>query len=113
VVNKCIFIGHLGSDPEVRTVGDDKKVANFSLAVRSGKEGTEWVRVAAWDRQAEIAEKWLTKGSKAYVEGELRTRSWEDNDGNKRYSTEVIARLLLNLTSKGERERESDDSPLL
>lgn len=106
MVNKCIFVGNLGADPEIRTTSSGKEVCNFSLAVRAGKDGTEWVRVVAWEKMAETAEKFLRKGSRAYVEGELRTRSWEDKEGNKRYSTECIARLVLAMDSKEEREDE-------
>lgn len=102
MVNKCIFIGNLGADPEIRTTSSGKEVANFSLGVRSGKDGTEWIRVVAWEKMAENVEKYLRKGSRAYVEGELRTREWEDNDGNKRYSTECIARLVLGMNSRSE-----------
>lgn len=111
MVNKCIFIGNVGQDPEIRTTTSGKEVANFSLAVRAGKDGTEWVNVVAWEKMAEVCEKYINKGNKVYVEGELRTRSWEDNDGNKKYRTECIARLVLNLDKRGERSSSADENP--
>ena len=104
-VNKVILIGNLGKDPEVKTVGSDK-VANFTLATNESykdKEGnkveqTEWHNIVMWRKLAELAEKYLTKGSQIYLEGKLKTRSWEDKDGNKKYMTEVQA---FNMTFLG------------
>lgn len=98
-VNKVILIGNLGSDPEVRTIESGAKVANFSIATTErykDKNGnpvdkTEWHNIVMWRGLAEIAEKWLKKGSQIYVEGKLRTRSWDDQNGNKRYTTEIMA----------------------
>lgn len=98
-VNKVILIGNLGRDPEVRTVNSGQKVVNLSLAVserwkdKNGdrQERTEWVKVVVWnERIADVAEKWLKKGSKVYVEGQLQTRKWTDKDGQERYTTEVV-----------------------
>lgn len=99
-VNKVILIGNLGRDPEVKTLSDGTKVANLSVATserwtdkQSGekKEKTEWSRVVVWnERIADVAEKWLKKGSKVYVEGQLQTRKWTDKDGQERYTTEVV-----------------------
>ena len=97
-INKVILVGHLGRDPEVRTVESGVKVARFSLATtetfkdKNGerKDQTEWHNVICWRNLAEIAEKYLVKGRQIYVEGRLRTRSWEDN-GVKKYTTEVYA----------------------
>jgi len=105
-VNKVILIGNLGSDPEVRTLEGGTKVANFSIATsekfknREGNtvERTEWHNIVMWRGLAEIAEKWLKKGSQIYVEGRLRTRSWDDQNGNKKYTTEV---LVDNMTMLG------------
>ncbi|MBP9150913.1 MAG: single-stranded DNA-binding protein [Flavobacteriales bacterium] len=105
-VNKAILIGHLGSDPEVRTIESGTKVANFSIATterykdKSGNpvDKTEWHNIVMWRGLAEIAEKWLKKGSQVYIEGRLRTRSWDDKDGNKRYTTEI---LVDNMTMLG------------
>src|SRR3954453_23149880 len=99
-VNKVILIGNLGKDPEVRSTQDGSKIVNFSLATSetwndraSGerKERTEWHRVAIFnERLAEVAEKYLRKGSKVYVEGSLQTRKWTDQQGQERYTTEVV-----------------------
>lgn len=96
-LNKCMFIGRLGADPEVRET-PNAQVANMRIAVtdtwkdKNGQkqESTEWVPCVAWRKQAEIAQRFLRKGSKIYVEGKWKTRSWEDkNGGGKRYTTEV------------------------
>ena len=101
-VNKVIIIGNLGRDPEVRTMQSGDKVANFSVATserwkdrNSGEmqERTEWHRVVIFGRTAEIAEQYLRKGSKVYIEGQLQTRKWEDNQtGQERYTTEIVIR---------------------
>jgi single-strand DNA-binding protein len=98
-VNKVILVGNLGKDPEVQTFDNGIKKATFSLATTEkfkNKEGvlaeeTEWHKVVVWRKLAETAEAYLHKGSLLYVEGRLRTHSWDDKDGNKRYTTEVIA----------------------
>ncbi|NPA94391.1 MAG: single-stranded DNA-binding protein [Thermodesulfobacteria bacterium] len=107
-LNKVMLIGRLGSDPEIRYTQDGTPVANFSLATDSPvKRGdqweseTEWHRVVAWRRLAEICSEYLGKGRLVYVEGRLRTRSWEDRDGNKRWTTEIIARDIQILDSRG------------
>ncbi len=101
-VNKVIIVGNLGRDPEVRTMQSGDKVANFSVATserwkdrNSGEmqERTEWHRVVIFGRTAEIAEQYLRKGSKVYIEGQLQTRKWEDNQtGQERYTTEIVIR---------------------
>lgn len=99
-VNKVILIGNLGADPEVRHLQNGASVANFRLATsetykdrQTGerREQTEWHNVVAWRGLAEITEKYLRKGSKVYVEGKLRTRKWQDKDGQDRYTTEIQA----------------------
>jgi single-strand DNA-binding protein len=99
-INKVILIGRLGSDPEVRYTPSGVAVANFNIATSeewkdkdSGekKERTEWHRIVAWRRLGEICGEYLSKGKQVYVEGRLQTRDWEDRDGNKRYTTEIIA----------------------
>ena len=98
-VNKVILVGNLGRDPEVRRLESGTAVATFSLATnetytdKSGERrtNTEWHNIVLWRGLAEIAEKYLTKGSLIYIEGKLRTRSWEDQDKNTRYTTEVVA----------------------
>ena len=112
-VNKVILVGNLGKDPEVRYLESGVAVANFTLATsetykdrNSGerKTQTEWHNVVLWRGLAEVAEKYLKKGSQVYVEGKLRTRSWEDNNGNTRYTTEVVGD---NMTMLGRREESS------
>lgn len=98
-VNKVILVGNLGKDPEVQTFDNGIKKATFSLATSTNvknKEGvlteeTEWHKVVVWRKLAETAEQYLHKGSLLFVEGRLRSHSWDDKDGNKRYTTEVIA----------------------
>jgi single-strand DNA-binding protein len=99
-INKVILVGNLGRDPEIRSTNDGTRIANLALATsetwrdrNSGerKERTEWHRVVIFnERLVEIAEKYLRKGSKIYVEGALQTRKWTDNQGQERYSTEVV-----------------------
>ena len=108
-LNRWIGIGNLGSDPEVRSTPNGAHVATFRVACseswkdQSGQrhERTEWVTCVAWRQLAEIAQKYLRKGSKVYVEGKLQTRSWDDkNSGGKRYATEVLADRLLMLDGR-------------
>ena len=98
-VNKVILIGHLGADPETRAMPSGSSVANLRLATteswrdkQSGEqqERTEWHRVALFGRLAEIASEYLRKGSQVYIEGSLRTRKWQDKQGNERFSTEIV-----------------------
>lgn len=101
-VNKVILVGNLGRDPEIRYTQQGTAVANFSLATtdrfknRSGEmqERTEWHRIVAWDKLAEICGQYLAKGRQVYIEGRLQTRDWEDKDGNKRSTTEVVAQTM-------------------
>ena len=110
-VNKVILIGILGKDPEVRHLENGAAVANFSIATsenyKDRKTGekvsqTEWHNIVAWRGLAEIAEKYLKKGAKVYIEGKLKTRTWQDKEGNNRYSTEVITDNLTMLGSASE-----------
>ena len=108
-VNKVILVGRLGKDPEVRTFEGGVKKANFTMATseyRKDKDGnrvemTEWHNIVCWRNLAENAEKYLVKGKMIYVEGKLRTRSWDDN-GSKRYITEIEASTFTMLSSKAE-----------
>ena len=109
-VNKVILIGNLGNDPEVRYTPNGNAVANISLATtevwrdkQSGEqqERTEWHRIVFFNRLAEIVGEFLHKGSKAYVEGSLRTRKWQDKTGMDRYTTEIIASEMHILDSRG------------
>ena len=110
-VNKVILIGNLGSDPEVRYTPDGVPVANFSLATSESwndrntgerQERTEWHRLVLWSKLAEIAGQYLKKGAKIYVEGRLQTRSWDDQSGQKRYTTEIVVNDMQMLDSRGE-----------
>ena len=111
-VNKVILIGNLGKDPEVRYLDSGVAVANFSLATTESyknKEGervsqTEWHNIVLWRGLAEVAEKWLKKGSSVYIEGKIRSRKWEDKEGNARYTTEILAD---NMTMLGKKEDSS------
>ena len=101
-INKVLLIGNLGDDPELRFTASGTQVANFSLATsetwqdKNGErqERTEWHRIVLWRRLAEIAGQYLKKGSKVYIEGKLQTRSWDDQKGQKHYSTEVVANSM-------------------
>ena len=107
-VNKVILIGNLGQDPELRYTGSGTAVCNMRLATNESytdKDGnrvdkTEWHNVVAWARLGEICNEYLQKGSQVYFEGSLQTRSWEDRDGNTRYTTEVKAREMMFLDSR-------------
>lgn len=110
-VNKVILVGNLGADPEIRHLTSGATVANFNIATsetykdrQTGerREQTEWHRVVLWRGLAEIAEKYLKKGSKVYIEGKLRTRSWEDQGGQKRYTTEVHGDNMTMLDGRSE-----------
>lgn len=108
-INKVILVGHLGKDPEVKTIENGVKVAKFSLATtesykdKSGgrKDVTEWHNVTCWRNLAEIAEKYLTKGKQIYVEGKIRSRTWEDN-GVKKYAIDIVADSFTMLGSKSD-----------
>jgi single-strand DNA-binding protein len=113
MINKVILIGNVGQDPEVRYTGDASngaKVATLRLATterykdRNGnlQEHTEWHSVVVWRNTADVVEKYVRKGSQIYVEGRLRTRSWDDQNGNKRYATEIVADTLQLLGRKPE-----------
>lgn len=102
-VNKVIVLGRLGQDPELKYTPSGSSVCNFSLATseswndkNSGQrqERTEWHRIVVWGKLAELCNQYLSKGRQAYVEGRLQTRSWEDKDGNKRYTTEILANTV-------------------
>ena len=107
-LNKVMLIGHLGSDPELRYTESNVPVANFNMATNESYkdqngnlvERTEWHRIVAWRKLAELFGEYLKKGSKVYIEGKLQTRSWEDKDGNKRYTTEIVANEFMFLDSR-------------
>ena len=101
-MNHVSLIGNLATDVELREVGEEKKVATFLLAVDrfSQEGGADFLRVAVWDRQAEICEQFLTKGRRVAVEGRLRSSSWDDADGKRRTSVEVVARFVQFLSGR-------------
>ena len=116
-VNKVILVGNLGKDPEVRYLDNGVALANFSLATTENyknKSGdrvsqTEWHNIVLWRGLAEVAEKYLKKGASVYVEGKIKTRKWEDKEGNIRYNTEILADNMTMLGGK----QSQDDSPSL
>lgn len=112
-VNKCIFIGNLGADPETRYTPSGTAVTNIRIAVsetwkdkQSGEqqERTEWVRVVGFNRLAEIMGEYLAKGSQVYIEGRMQTRKWQDDQGNDRYSTEIVANDMQMLGGRGQQQ---------
>jgi single-strand DNA-binding protein len=126
-LNKVILIGNVGNDPEMRYTPDGKPVTSFNLAVsrryttREGerREETEWFTVVTWNRLAETCNQFLAKGRRAYVEGRLRSRVWEGQDGQKRFRNEVIANKVVFLdrqpvapaSEEGAQEEESEELP--
>ena len=117
-VNKVILIGNLGANPELRYTQGQQAVANLRLATtekwtdKSGQkqEATEWHRVVVWGKQAEICGQYLTKGRQVYIEGSIRTRQWQDQQGQKRYTTEIVARNVQMLGGRGERPTEDSEA---
>jgi single-strand DNA-binding protein len=107
-LNKAILIGNLGRDPEIRFTPDGSPVATFSLATgevwtdKNGtrQERTEWHNIVAWNKLADLAKRYLSKGRQVYVEGRIRTREWDDREGNKRRTTEIIATQMVLLGSR-------------
>ncbi len=119
-INKAILIGRLGSDPEVRYTPSGDAVANFSIATseewkdaNSGekKERTEWHRIVAWRRLGEICGEYLSKGRQVYVEGRIQTNTWEDKEGNKRYTTEIVANTVQFLGGRDSAGMGRSESP--
>ena len=125
-VNKVILIGNLGADPEVKYLSNGTTVANFRIATSENRVNktsgekttlTEWHRIVAFGRLAEICGEYLSKGRQIYVEGRIRTRSWEDKEGNKRFTTEIVANQMQMLgTAAGQagpdKEMTFDQGPL-
>ncbi len=110
-VNKVILVGNLGNDPEVRYANNGSAIANLSVATSESwkdkntgeqQEKTEWHRVVMFNRLGEIAGEYLRKGSKVYVEGKLQTRKWQDQSGQDRYTTEIVANEMQMLDSRGD-----------
>jgi single-strand DNA-binding protein len=108
-INKVILVGNLGADPEIRYTPSGTAVANFRIATsenRTNKEGqketrTEWHRIVTFGKLAEICGEYLAKGKQVYIEGRIQTRQWDDKDGNKRYTTEIVANQMQMLGSAG------------
>ena len=127
-VNKVVLVGHLGGDPETRFLPSGAAVANFNLATNESwkdtngefQDKTEWHRCVMFGKSAELAGDLLKKGQLAYIEGKLQTRNWEDKDGVKRYTTEVVCDMFTILgrkmdsaeTQERPKPNESEDSPL-
>lgn len=110
MLNKVMIIGNLGQDPELRHTNSGAAVASFTVATSrkwKDKDGqqqaeTEWHRIVAWQRLADLCGEYLTKGKKVYIEGRLQTRKWQDQNGNDRYTTEIVAYDIQFLTPRGE-----------
>ena len=117
-VNKCLFIGNLTADPEIRTMPNGEQVANFTIALNErykAKDGNivenvEYVRIVLYRRLAEIAGQYLHKGSQVYVEGRLKTRKWQDNNGQNRYTTEIQGDNLQMLGCRQDEPKQSKQS---
>ena len=119
-INKVIIVGFLGSDPELRTMPNGEAVANISVATSEAwtdkntgerREMTEWHRIVFYRRQAEICGEYLKKGSHVYIEGRLRTRKWQDQNGQDRYTTEIQGDILQMLDSRSDRQSDGYATP--
>ncbi len=116
-VNKAILIGYVGNDPEVRYLDSGTPVANFRLATsenytnRSGEKvsQTEWHNIVVWRGLAEVTEKYVKKGTQLYIEGRIRTRTWDDKEGNKRYTTEIVADNMQMMGKRADNIAESQN----
>jgi len=117
-VNKVILVGHVGKDPEIKTVGNDTKMASFSLATSETykkKDGervtnTEWHNITIWRGLANVVERFVKKGSQLYLEGKIENRSYDDKDGNKKYITQIKCHEMQMLDNKGGSNGESADN---
>lgn len=119
-VNRVFILGNLGSDPESKSMPSGTQVANFSVATSESwkdkqtgekQERTEWHKICLFGRLAEVAGQYLRKGSKVYIEGSLRTRKWQDKQGQDRYMTEIIGSELQMLDSKPQGEQRNQSAP--
>lgn len=119
MLNNCNFIGRLGNDPDMKYTADGRAIANISIACSESwkdkdgnkQERTEWVRGSAFGKLAEIMGKYLRKGSLVYISGKLNTRKWQDNDGNDRYTTEIIINEMKMLGGKQKKDGSSEPKP--
>ena len=117
-LNKVMIIGHLGRDPEMRYTPSGRSVTTFSVAVsRSWKSAngehrseTEWFKIVAWGKLAEICKEYLNKGQQVYIEGRLQTRRWEDKEGQQRTSVEVVANEMTMLSERRDKSQNNDNS---
>jgi len=117
-LNKAILIGNLGADPEIRYTQSNTAVCKLRVATNESwvnkagerQDRTEWHQVVVWGKQGEVTEKYLSKGSQVYIEGRIQTRSWEDRDGNKRYTTEIVANKVLFLSGRTSGSGSRDDA---
>ncbi len=117
-LNKVMVIGHLGRDPEMRFTPSGRPVTSFSMATsRSWKTSdgerrseTEWFNIVAWGSLAEICNQYLKKGKQVYIEGRLQNRRWEDDEGNKRSTTEIVAREMIMLGDRRDQKEEAEES---
>ena len=120
-LNLCQFIGRLGRDPEIKYTQSGKAVTNFTIAVNGYKDDVQWVNCVAWEKLAAICGEYLTKGKQVYVSGRQQTRQWEDQDGNKKYTTEIVIENMQmlgggnrsdnNETQRGPEQTPEDDIP--
>lgn len=117
-LNKVMLLGNLGRDPEVRYTASGRAVASFTLATTftwrdqegSDQEKTEWHRIVAWGRLGEICGEYLSKGQKVYIEGRIQSRDWEDQDGNKRTTVEIVANDMIMLGSPGQNQERREET---
>ncbi|MBI5233428.1 MAG: single-stranded DNA-binding protein [Deltaproteobacteria bacterium] len=118
-VNKVILVGNLGSDPEIRYAPTGVAIANFRIATTetfTNKDGqkqskTEWHRVVVFRKLAEICGEYLSKGKQVYIEGKIQTRQWQDRDGNKRYTTEIVANTMQMLGPASDKQKDMPSAP--
>ena len=119
-LNRCTFIGNLGADPELKTTTNGTSVTTFSIAVNESwtdkstgekQERVEWIRLVAWQRLAEVCAEFLKKGKQVYVEGRMQTREWDDKEGIKRWTTEIVINTMIMLGLKGDSPQRQDPGP--
>lgn len=115
MLNKVVLIGRLTKDPDVRTLDSGSTVATFTLAVgrtfkdRNGERGTDFIPIVAWSKTAELCGEYLKKGNQTAISGRIQTRTYEDNEGTKRYVTEVVADEVTFLSSKNENQQQTNE----
>lgn len=118
-VNKCILVGRLGQNPELKYTPSGAAVTNFSIATNESwkdkagakQEHVEWHKLVAWNQTAELIAKYLTKGRQAYFEGKLQTRNWQDKDGQTKYTTEIVVHTVQFLDSGGQKNESAAAGP--